>query len=151
MLLSNKKRTRWLSLPWTTMGVRFYSNLHCCFYSQVVSRAKEHPWYRSEESLSKSHYFASTTHPKNTHKAVCMACWPTIQFYSFFASRGKFLTVCGKHESLAEPARFSCLPHTVRNLPREAKNIKQVWYFSHCLARRISHRKFAAHARKRLS
>ena len=47
--------------------------------------------------------------------------------------------------------KFSCLPHTVRNLPREAKNIKQVWYFPHGLARRISHPKFAANARKRLS
>ena len=53
-------------------------------------------------------------------------------------------------------AGSSAVPHvcgefSVRNSPREAKNIKQVWYFPHGLARRISHRKFTAHVRKRLS
>ena len=39
----------------------------------------------------------------------------------------------------------------MRNLPRAAKNIKNVRYFPHGLARRISDQNFAAHVRKRLS
>ena len=55
--------------------------------------------------------------------------------------------------SLIKPssARFSRWPHTVRNLPREAKNIKHVSFYPHGLARRISHLNFPAHVRKRLS
>ena len=48
-------------------------------------------------------------------------------------------------------ARFSRWPHTLRNLSREAKNIKHVWFYPHGLARRISHYNFPAHVRKRLS
>ena len=37
------------------------------------------------------------------------------------------------------------------NLPREAKNIKHVWFYPNGLARRISHHNFPAQVRKRLS
>ena len=38
--------------------------------------------------------------------------------------------------------RFSRWPHTMRNLPCEAKNIKHVWFFPHGLARPILHQTF---------
>ena len=36
-------------------------------------------------------------------------------------------------------------------LPREAKNIKHVWFYPHGLARRISHQNFPANTRKRMT
>ena len=48
-------------------------------------------------------------------------------------------------------AGFSRRPHTMRNLSREAKNIKHDGYFPHGLARRKTHENFSTHERKQLS
>ena len=55
------------------------------------------------------------------------------------------------NSSLALFDGFSRRPHTMRNLSREAKNIKHDRYFSHGLARRKTHENFSAHKRKQLS
>ena len=55
--------------------------------------------------------------------SVDLSCEWAMQFYWMIDQPGS--------------ARFSCLPHTVRNLPRKAKNIKQVWYFPYGLMRQI--------------
>ena len=48
-------------------------------------------------------------------------------------------------------ARFSRGPLTMGNLPREAKNTKNVGYFSYGLTRRKSHQNLAVHVKKWLA
>ena len=104
--------------------------------------------------LWESSWAWSMKHPIKIHGILTWLQWRRNFFSDTILNRWSHLSMpCIFIGCLIKPssARFSRWPHTLRNLSREAKNIKHVWFYPHGLARRISHHNFPAHVRKRLS